>query len=43
MVGLGKTMIKVKKRMEKIEACKKHVKMNRLKRAAKTGRIIPGF
>lgn len=32
-----------KKRMENIEARKKHVKMNKLKRAAKRGRIIPGF
>jgi hypothetical protein len=29
--------------MENIEARKKHVKMNTLKRAAKTGGIIPGF
>jgi hypothetical protein len=29
--------------MENIEARKKHVKMNKLKRAAKRGRIIPGF
>jgi len=32
-----------KKRTENIEARKKHVKMNKLKRAAKRGRIIPGF
>ena len=32
-----------KKRTENIEARKKHVKINKLKRAAKRGRIIPGF
>jgi len=36
-------MIKEKKRMENIEARKKHVKMNTMKRDAKTRRIIPGF
>jgi hypothetical protein len=34
---------KQKKRMENIEARKKQVKVNRLKKAAKKGRIIPGF
>lgn len=32
-----------KKRMENIEARKKQVKVNKLKKAAKRGRIIPGF
>jgi hypothetical protein len=32
-----------KKRMENLEARKKQVKMNKLKRAAKRGRIILGF
>jgi hypothetical protein len=43
MVGLRKTVINQKKRMENIEACKKHIKMNKLKRAAKRERIIPRF
>lgn len=34
---------KQKKRMENIEARKKQVKVNKLKKAAKKGRIIPGF
>lgn len=34
---------KQKKRMENIEARKKQVKINKLKKAAKKGRIIPGF
>jgi hypothetical protein len=43
MVGLRKTTNNQKKRMENIEACKKHLKINKLKRAAKRQRIIPGF
>lgn len=34
---------KQRKRMENIEARKKQVKVNKLKKAAKKGRIIPGF
>lgn len=34
---------KQKKRIENLEARKKQVKINKLKRAAKRGRIIPGF
>ena len=32
-----------KKRTDNIQARKKQVKMNKLKKAAKRGRIIPGF